>query len=73
LGVGSSSPWVPGHPTSMCDAFVCLFLKIKNIACKVGKELNSIYKDRHIRVDLSDDEQISFTYWYYEQTLTYLK
>ena len=19
FGVGSSSPWVPGHPTSMCD------------------------------------------------------
>ena len=22
FGVGSSSPWVPGHPTSMCDSGV---------------------------------------------------
>ena len=20
FGIGSSSPWVPGHPTSMCDS-----------------------------------------------------
>ena len=26
FGVGSSSPWVPGHPTSMCDSGVkCVF------------------------------------------------
>ena len=26
FGVGSSSPQVPGHPTSMCDAGVNLFM-----------------------------------------------
>ena len=25
FGVGSSSPWVPGHPTSMCDSGVNLY------------------------------------------------
>ena len=30
FGVGSSSPWVPGHPTSMCDSGinVCLWTSI---------------------------------------------
>ena len=33
FGVGSSSPWVPGHPTSMCDSGV-------NVSkCKLKKHL----------------------------------
>ena len=26
FGVGSSSPWVPGHPTSMCDSGVNCYI-----------------------------------------------
>ena len=32
-GVGSSSPWVPGHPTSMCDSGV-KFKKLTSVVWK---------------------------------------
>ena len=31
FGVGSSSPWVPGHPTSMCDSGVKRTMKVKSM------------------------------------------
>ena len=34
FGVGSSSPWVPGHPTSMCDSGIN-FLKVLHLIYSV--------------------------------------
>ena len=34
FGVGSSSPWVPGHPTSMCDSGVNI--PLTNLVFSVG-------------------------------------
>ena len=31
FGVGNSSPWVPGHPTSMCDSGVNIYYVMKTI------------------------------------------
>ena len=33
FGVSSSSPWVPGHPTSMCDSGVNHIDKCEYLKC----------------------------------------
>ena len=45
FGVSSSSPWVPGHPTSMCDSGV----KAGNTVCHKVLFIGQI--DRHVHVE----------------------
>ena len=43
FGVGSSSPWVPGHPTSMCDSGVNnVFTLTQHV--KIGASVDSCIK-----------------------------
>ena len=43
FGVGSSSPWVPGHPTSMCDSGVNFHFHSLSLSHCIQQILESVH------------------------------